>query len=243
MNRLFVSLIMLVVFASATLAAGKIVLVGSGAPDPKDALLIEYLEKWGFTVEPHMADLAEDPVALDGVDLVFISESTSSANLLGAYTDSTVPVVNAEAWTYDDMGFASGDGFNSDEGDTLKIVKDHPITEGFPDEVKIHDPPIAIISCNDFQGDVEILAVRADMEDFAAIAVYESGAKTISGATKARHVNIFPHSTGWDMITDDGWKLIERSVLYAMDLLIPAADTAVSEEGKLTTTWGQLKSY
>ena len=242
MNRLFVSLIILVVFASSAVAAGKIVLVGSGAPDPKDATLIQYLEEWGFTVEPH-EHLETHPVALDGVDLVFISESTSSANILGAYKDSTVPVVNAEGWTYDDMDFAPDGTFNSDEGDTLKIVKDHPITEGFPDEVKIHDPPIAIISCNDFQGDVEILAVRADMEDFVAISVYESGAKTISGATKARHVNIFPHSTGWDVITDDGWKLIERSVLYAMDLLIPAADTPVSEEGKLTTTWGQLKSY
>ena len=87
-------------------------------------------------------------------------------------------------------------------------------------------------------GDVEILAVRADMEEFAAISVYESGAKTISGTTQARHVNIFPHSTAWDVITDDGWKLIENSVLYAMGQLTP-----VSEEGKLATTWGQLKGY
>jgi hypothetical protein len=229
---------MLVVFTTSVIAAGKVVLVGSGTPDPKDATLIEHLEDWGFTVEPHAADLATHPVAVDGVVLVFISESTSSANLLGAYRDSTVPVVNAEGWTYDDMDFAPDGTFNSDEGDTLKIVKDHPITAGFPDEVKIHESPIAIISGNDFQGDVEILAVRADMEEFAAISVYESGAKTISGATQARHVNIFPHSTAWDVITADGWKLIENSVLYAMGQLTP-----VSEKGKLAATWGQLKSY
>ena len=71
MNRLFVSLTMLVVFASSVMAAGKVILVGSGAPDPKDALLIEYLEKWGLTVEPHAHD-AKHPVKLDGIDLVFI---------------------------------------------------------------------------------------------------------------------------------------------------------------------------
>ena len=95
-----------------------------------------------------------------------------------------------------------------------------------------------LVLCGDisFQGDVEILAVRADMEDFAAISVYESGAKTISGATKARHVNIFPHSTGWDVITDDGWKLIERSVLYALGRM------PVESEGKLAVTWGDIKT-
>jgi len=228
---------MLVVFTSSVIAAGKIVLVGSGAPDPKDALLIEYLEKWGFTVEPHMANLAEDPVPLDGVDLIFISESTSSGNLLGAYTNSTVPVINGETWTYDDMGFAPNDGgFNHDAGDTLKIAKkDHPIAKGFPDEVKVYSSPIDVMTCNDFQGDVDIIAVRPDNEDLVAISVYEKGAKTLTGKTKAIHVNIWPHSTAWDIVTDDGWKTIENSVLYALGRM------PVEEEGKLAVTWGDIK--
>ena len=237
MNRLFVSLALLVVFASSVMAAGKVVLVGSGAPDPKDALIIEYLEKWGFTVEPHMADLAKHPVALDGVDLVFISESTSSANLLGAYTDSTVPVVNAETWIYDDMGFAPDGTFSDVAGDTLKIVKkDHPITKGLPDKVKVYDPSIILMTCNGLQGDVEILAVHADQEDFAAISVYEEGAKTMKGKTKTIHVNIWPHSTGWNNVTDDGWKLIERSVFYALGRM------PVERKGKLAVTWGDIKT-
>ena len=237
MNRyLFVSLILLVLFTDLVMASRKVVLVGSVAPDPKDALLIEYLEKWGFTVEPHAADLAKHPVKFDGVDLVFISESTSSANLLGAYTDSTVPVVNAETWTYDDMGFAPDGTFSDVAGDTLKIVKkDHPITKGFPDKVKVYNPSIILMTCNGLQGDVEILALHAAQEDFVAISVYEEGAKTMKGKTKTRHVNIWPHSTGWNNITKDGWTLIERSVLYALGRM------AIEGEGKLAVTWGDIK--
>ena len=58
----------------------------------------------------------------------------------------------------------------------------------------------------------------------------------MKGKTKARHVNIWPHSTGWNVITADGWKLIERSVLYALGRL------AVEREGKLAVTWGDIKT-
>jgi len=232
---LIVSLILLFVFASAAMAAGKVIFVGSAAPNPADAPLIEHLEKWGFTVEPHAAQIK--PVPLDGVDLVFIAESTSSGNLLGAYTDSTVPVVNAETYTYDDMGFAADGTFNSDPGDTFIILnKNHPITKGFSDKVKVHNPAAKIMCCNDMQGDVDILAVRADMEDFVTISVYEKGAKTNKGNTKAIHVNIWAHTTGLTMITDDGWELIERSVLYALGRM------PVEGEGKLAVTWGDIKT-
>ncbi len=128
--------------------ASKVILVGSGAPDPKDELIIGRLKKLGFTVEPH-AHNEKHPVSLAGADLVFISESTSSANILGAYKDSTVPVVNCETWTYDDMGFAPNDtGFNSDPGDTLAIVKNHPITQGFPKKVKVYDTAVSLMTAN-----------------------------------------------------------------------------------------------
>ena len=52
----------------------KLVLVGSGEPDPKDIPLIEHLEEWGYVVEPHQ-HLAKHPVNLADIDFVFISES------------------------------------------------------------------------------------------------------------------------------------------------------------------------
>lgn len=239
-RHLFLSLFVLLFAVSTAIAAGeKLVLVGSGEPDPKDNLLVEYLEEWGYVVEPH-EHLAKHPVNLAGVDIVFISESTVSGNILGAYEDSTVPVVNAETWTYDDMGFTANDGtFNSDAGDELTIVDtEHPITEGFEGDIAVSKPAAQLMTCGGFEGDVDILAVRADNEDLVAISVYEAGAKTIKGSTKARHVNIFPHSTGWAMVTDDGWELIHRSILYALGQI--PFDVAPAD--KLTSTWGRIKA-
>ena len=60
------------------------------------------------------------------------------------------------------------------------------------------------MTCSGFEGDIDILAVRADNDDLVAISVYEKGAKTMKGTTKAIHVNIWPHSTGW-ATGDRGW--------------------------------------
>ena len=91
---------------------------------------------------------------------------------------------------------------------------------------------------SDFEGDIEILAIRADRDDLIAISVYEKGAKILKGTTKARHVNIWPHSTGWQMVTDDGWELIHRSILYALGQI----PFDVAPEEKLAVTWGQIKA-
>lgn len=237
MYRLFIAVALLTILVGSTVVAETVVLVGSGAPDPKDALLIEFLEGMGFTLNIH-SHAEKHPVDLAGVDLVFISESTSSANILGAYTDSSTPVVNCETWTFDDMGFAAGDaGFSDAVGDTLTIVNaDHPITQGFPEEVQVYDPGIIIMTASNLEGDIDVLAVRTGNEADVAISVYEKGAGTLKGETKTIHVNIYPHSTGWANITDDGWKLIENSIRYAMGTV------AVEPAGKLAVRWADIKT-
>jgi hypothetical protein len=226
----------LVAVAASVHGAGAVILVGSGTPDAKDALIVSRLEQLGFTVDAQL-DAGDHPADMAGVDLVFISESTSSANLLGAYTDSTVPVVNCETWTFDDMGFAAGDaGFNSDAGDTLTVLNNaHPITEGLGDTVLVHDPAISLMAASGLGGDVGILAVREDTPERAAVAVYEAGASTLTGETQAIHVLLFPHSTGWALLTDEAWGIVDRSILYALDAL------PVSPKGRLPVTWSALK--
>ena len=235
----FLSLFVFLFAVSSVIAEGeKLALVGSGAPDPKDNPLIEHLEEWGYVVEPH-EHLAKHPVNLADIDFVFISESTSSANILDAYKNSTVPVVNAETWTYDDMGFAADGTFNSDPGDEITVIDtEHPIMEGFKGDITVSKPSAPLMTCSGFEGDIEILAVRADNDDLVAISVYEKGAKTIKGSTKARHVNIWPHSTGWEQVTEDGWELIHRSILYALGQI----PFDVAPENKLAVTWGQIKA-
>jgi hypothetical protein len=122
-----VSLTLLFLSISWAMAGGKIVMVCAAVPlGAEDGLIAEHIEKLGFKVEPHAHD-EKHPVDLSGVDGVFIAESTSSANITSAYKSAIVPVINAETYTYDDMGFAPDGSFNSDPDDTL-IIKDrnHP---------------------------------------------------------------------------------------------------------------------
>ena len=236
--RFFTTVILLAFLTGSAAAAGKIILVGAGAPEARDVILVEHLEALGFTVEPHAHDEGH-PVDLSGVSLVFISETTTSGNITGAYKDSTVPVVNSEGWTYDDMGFVPNDtGLNSDAGDSLTIVRtDHPITQGFSGQVRVYDPAASLISAGNLEGDFDALAVRSDNESLVAISVYESGAQTVLGQTQARHVNIFGHGDGWASLTNDGWELTERAVLYAVDQLTP-----VEPSGKLAVRWADIKA-
>ena len=238
-RHFFLTMSVLLFAVTSAIAAGeKLVLVGSGEPDPKDQLLVEHLENWGYVVEPH-EHLAKHPVNLDGVDLVFISESTQSGNIADAYEDSSVPVINAETWTYDDMGFAPDGTFNSDAGDEITIVdSEHPITEGYEGDIAVSKPSAQLMTCSGFAGDVHVLAVRADMEDLVALSVYEAGSKTLKGTTNAMHINIWPHSTGWAMVTADGWELLHRSILYALGQI----PFDVAPEDKLTLTWGAIKA-
>ncbi len=236
MYRMLIAFALLVLFAGSVATAGKVVFISAGAPDPRDELAIEHLEKLGLTVEAYI-ETNPHPVNLDGVDLIFISESITSSSIGDVYLDSTVPVVNCEAWAYDDMGFAAGDAdLGNANGDTLTIVNlDHPITQGFPEEVKVYNIVDKILSAK-MQGDVEVLAVRPDDPLHATISVYEKGAKTLTGETKARHINLFSH-VGWTSVTDDGWELIERSVLYALGELL-----AVKPVSKLAVTWADIKT-
>ena len=48
----FLPMLVLLFAAGPVLAAGeKLLLVGSGEPDPKDVLLVDFLEEWGYEIE------------------------------------------------------------------------------------------------------------------------------------------------------------------------------------------------
>ena len=244
MYRLFIFLALLIFLAGSAVAADRVVLIGSGVPDAKDVILIEHIEALGFTVELHAHD-ERQPVDLTGVTLVFISDSISSGNIGDAYLDSTVPVVNCEAWTYDDMGFTADDsGLDNAGGESLTIVDTgHPITRGLPEQIQVYDPAGPIANANNFVGDVDIVAVRADDESRAAITVYEAGAQTDSRPTQARHINLFSSADGWVSLTDDGWELVERSILYAVDQLTkPPGEKPGVPSGSYAATWGAAKN-
>jgi len=136
------------------------------------------------------------------------------------------------------MHFAPDGTFHHDIDQTL-VIEDpaHPIAGGLKGDVEVISEPKEIMSCSDMQGDVQIVATVSVNGD-AAIVCYEKGAKLMDGSTTpARRVGIFVHTTALPVLTDDGWGLVKRSVLWALGQLTP-----VTPKGALAVTWGTLKS-
>lgn len=238
--RLFASLILLLLFAGWSIAADKIILLVGEIPlCAEDVPVNALLEEMGFEVEPHSHDEPQ-PVDTSGAAAMVILASVSSGNITSAYKDVPVPIVTPEIFIFDEMQLAPDGSFTHDFDQTIVIVDTgHPITGGMTGEVEVASAPIDMMACSDLRGDVQIVANVLGTGN-ACIASYEKGAKAMDGSeVPARRVSVFPNTSALPLLTDDGWKLIENSILWALGEL----GMSVDSKGSVTATWGALKTY
>jgi hypothetical protein len=228
-------------FVGIAAADTIILVVASTDLSEQDAQIRDHLEGLGFVVEPRAHD-AEHPGDISAASGVYIAESISSANIEDKYNDSAIPVIIAEAYVLDNMHFTPNqDTLILPEDQTSILIEDsdHPIAGGLTGEVQVIDSPAMIQSCANMQDDVPDAQIVATIGGNACIAAYEAGVTLADGTsvTPDRRVFIFPHTnTIGAGMTDDGWGLVERSVLWAMRQI-----TAVSPSGKLASTWAEIK--
>jgi hypothetical protein len=239
---LFTSLIFMLLFASWSMAVDKIIMISAAdPPGAADQALIDHVAALGFEVESHSQDEAQ-PVDISGAAAVIIGEALSSGNVSSAYKDVPIPVVITEPYVLDDMQLATDGTFNETPDKTIVIVDpDHPIAGGLTGEVEIaSEVPPDICSTSDIQGDAHVVATVL-ANGHTCLATYEEGAKGMDGVpVPARRVFTFPFETLIPLLTDDGWGLVERSVLWALGML---SETAVTPEGAAAATWGDLKAH
>ena len=249
--RLFTCLALLILSANWVIAAeGTIILISSGLPGGNDATTITHLEGLGFEVEVHSEGEGQ-PVKTSGAAAVFIAESVTSGNVAGAYKDSPVPVVICESWLLDEMGFVEG-VWNA-EGGGCPFVKNpdlsvtiadanHPIAGGLSGNVDIVTGAGQILTCvvEELPENTDIVATIANGD--AALSCCEKGTKYADGSVMpARRVISFLHDSAIPLLTDDGWTLIENSVLWAVGA-IGSVGGAVDPRETMTTTWAALKA-
>lgn len=237
---LFISLIVLVFFASWTIAADKIVFIGATVPlGAADAAVKTHLTALGFTVEDH-AQTEKQPVDITGAAAVFIFESVTSSNITSAYKNAAIPVIMTEPAILDDMKFAPDGTFDSPAGQVVTIVDpSHPIAGGLKGDVKVATANGAIAACSGFKVDCVVVAKSA-VNGSPCIVTFEKGIKDMDGnPIPARRVYTFIEADLALAVTNDGWALFERSVLWALGKLTSAA---VDPDQKLSLTWGEVKA-
>ena len=95
-----------------------------------------------------------------------------------------------------------------------------------------------ICSTTEAQGATSVIATTVASGDMCLVA-YEEGAMGLDNVpVPARRVFTFHHAALIPFMNDDGWGLLERSVLWALDVL-----AAVTPEDAVASTWGDLKAY
>ena len=235
----FTSLVLVLIFASWSTADTIIVITAEDPPGAPDQALIDHITPLGFEVVAISSAQAQ-PVDVSGAICVVIGEALGSSTILGAYKDVALPIVITETYILDDMQLAP-DGTFVDTTDISIIIvdPDHPIAGGLTGEVEIFSQASQTLSTSDIQGDVDIIASTVAGDTY--LAAYETGALAMDGvAVPAPRVYMGLQSGAAASVTDVGWGLFERAVLWSVGQLSGAS---VTPEEAIATTWGDLKAH
>ncbi|MFC1717803.1 hypothetical protein ACFL6S_29355 [Candidatus Poribacteria bacterium] len=227
--------------AGSALADGKFIMITAGGGlNGNEQAISDFVTEMGFEVEVH-SEGEPDPVDLTDASIVMVTESITSGNVAGGYNDVDTPVIANEAWIWDDMGFIADGAQSKTDIDTTIVIEnpDHAITEGFAGDVEIAAQPVVFMSASAFEGGAQVLATVKSTGN-ATLVVYEAGAQTDKGKTPARRVAMFLFDNTPLALTEDGWTLVERSILWAIGEI--GANQPVDPEGALAVTWGHLKA-
>jgi hypothetical protein len=210
-----------------TVLPAKKALVVTSAPATTDDLVIRTrLQGFGYAVTVLSAASATAASA-NGQDVVFISSSTTQANVNTKFRDVAVPVIVAQPTIYHDMGYADPT-FGTDYGVTaadqtdLKIVNPgHPLSAGLPaGPLTVTTAPAAF----GWNAGLDLQQWRAaDLASVAgssAVFGFEQGT-TMPAAVKAaaRRVGFF--SSAVTKFNATGWALFDAAVKWATQPVVP----------------------
>ena len=187
-----------------------------------DTLTKDHLKKLGFEVT-EMTDRELTDKKAQNYSLIYVNSSISSAGNIGTKLYNTaIPVIYAsgKVASYNDMtGTAENTDFGRALGTALNIKdSEHPIASGLSGSVEVYK------SNGGFEfiaptGDAAVIATAADDDKKALIAVYDKGTKNgIGNAAPARRVFMYLAPEDLIYTTDDGWKLFDSAIQWAVVL-------------------------
>ncbi|MBO9535513.1 hypothetical protein [Herbaspirillum sp.] len=209
--------------AAPPAAAKKILLVVrmEGKSLPIDQKIQQHLASRGYIVTLH-SQYAPVEAAQDS-DLVILSSTVRSRDLLGAYRNVTVPMLTWESDLLDDLGM-SGKHADTDFGKTEKeryvwlVNAPHPMAAGLPAGViNVYEKPAPMNWGKPGLG-ASIIATLYGHPDKAVIFGYEKGATMdYESLAPARRVMFFLDNETFPNLSASGLKLFDAAVDWAVD--------------------------
>jgi hypothetical protein len=199
-------------------AVRTVLLVLGGNPTTAEARLRTTLMGRGFMVKVVQDDAAVD---VTGVHLVIIAETCTSATLTTKYREVAVPVINLEPAVMDDMGLTgptSGEHYEQNEGTMITIVSPlHPMAAGTTGTVTpVTGGSGAFLVWGVPADSAEKVATLFGMPNRFTIFGYPTGAMMVGQVAPARRVGFFAGNTSLERLNDNGIKLMNAAIDWAL---------------------------
>jgi glucose/arabinose dehydrogenase len=157
------------------------------------------------------------PANTAGMDMVLISATVTSGNIVNTYKNSTLPVITFEPYMLDDMGMTEPTA-TVDYGDILNqtqlnfIAPTHPITLGLSGNITVNDPSRRYV-WGVPGGQSFNLALIVGSPNRSGAFVYEQGATLVDNTVAV-------HKRGFLWLFDDAFTSLSASGLSIFDNMI-----------------------
>jgi cysteine-rich repeat protein len=204
--------------------SGKTVLLVMGYNTPKDAALRPgdtklkaRLEARGFVVRQGDDD---DPDASKATGAALVILSDTVGNQIGTkYTMLAIPIICAEHNLMDDLGMTGNAGIDHNAANVSQLVftdPPHPLAAGMMGSVMVAGGAQAATWGNPAPAALRIAAIPNQPNQIAVFG-YPTGAMMSGMAAPARRVGFFAGDAMADNMNDNGWKLFDAAVDWAVE--------------------------
>ncbi|MGF7031742.1 hypothetical protein J2T17_002656 [Paenibacillus mucilaginosus] len=199
---------------------GKKLLIVGREKAAEDLIIGDRLKTQGFVVS-YLIDRRLSPERIKGFDLIFISETTNSKYVkenLEHMKTLEIPVIYNKAISMGDLGMSSTSENSSVEKVKKITIKDaaHPIAAGVTGSIDVYTED-GRIDYGVPGKNATVIATVAGDDKKAAVYAYEKGSKNIKGETVPARTVFFYMAAGMSgKTTNDAWKILEASFLWAL---------------------------
>jgi hypothetical protein len=223
----------------ATAAANPVLYV---VADPQalsagDTAVLGRLNNLGHTVTLVDDNLSQTSDAV-GKDLVIVSSTVTSGNVLAKYRNVTIPVISYESAIFDDMLMTTDvdtvtRGTVASQTDLFVTALNHPITLGIGTGVRTVTTAPETFTFGVPAPSADILATVAGDQTKATIFVYEPNDLLIDGTTPAagRRIGFFLQDNTASVLNPTGAQLFDRAVSYAIAVPEPSSIVLLAMTG------------
>ncbi len=202
-------------------SGGRIVMIGNwpgSLPDSRDLEKEAIIESWGYQID-HADDNSIWTINFNNYDLVYVSETASSAAIQGQLDFRSIGAVIEQGNAWDDFNLSNeddqGTGFNVDVVDNS-----HYITAPFAlGALQIYDRPMEILTVvAPIAQDLQILV--EDGGD-GSLTILDDGATSLAGPAAGKRVTLplgrdTNSDFNWNYLNANGRLLVQRSIEWAM---------------------------